>query len=387
MFKQTEDKYKHIMLGFGFGSLYSFGCYLFSLVNGLLDFDWKYTPEEFNQFLKDNQAFTGEFNNYIDVDRLDDILPNIFVSYKRFDEWIGFDSVDWYLSRGYIVIGKVDARGIGGSGSHFVRVVDTVNKTNTIIEDPWFGTTEPVTNNYNKYNNILGFRIFKVNRNVPSTNETMQSKLFEKYGVKDETELDYKINEHCGTDWGGGRDSGFLGSAREDVKNLRIERDGLKTQRDEAETELREFKRINSNALADLSRELSLPGTDLIPDIKGAVTRLIDEKNKLKEFFQWCVERIDGSTIEKLKAKILTLLSIEDKLNAANKQLENKDKDFAKKEIVWQAEIDELRRIIDKMTIRLEKLEQKIEDGKKEKIENEWFQNVLDKILSIFKGK
>jgi len=77
------------------------------------------------------------------------------------------------------------------------------------------------------------------------------------------------------------------------------------------------------------------------------------------------------------KIKEVTLKEISSEVNL----------DFAKKEIVWQAEIDELRRIIDKMTIRLEKLEQKIEDGKKEKIENEWFQNVLDKILSIFKGK
>ena len=30
MFKQTEEKYRSIPLGFGAGSLYDYGCYLFS---------------------------------------------------------------------------------------------------------------------------------------------------------------------------------------------------------------------------------------------------------------------------------------------------------------------------------------------------------------------
>jgi len=181
MYKQTESKYRSIKLGNGDGSLYNFGCYLFSLVNGLNDFSWNYTPEQFNQFLVNNNSFTGEFGNYINVDKLDDILPNIFESYKRTDTWIGFDSVDWYLSRNYILVAKVDARGIGGSGSHFVRVVSTTNKTMTIIQDPWFGTTDPVTKHYNAYDNILSFRIFKVKENLSSINETMTDNQEETY--------------------------------------------------------------------------------------------------------------------------------------------------------------------------------------------------------------
>ncbi len=57
-------------------------------------------------------------------------------------------------------------------------------------------------------------------------NNTQLADLLKKYDleIKEDksledrlTELDEKINAHVGTDWGGGRDSGFLGSARHKI--------------------------------------------------------------------------------------------------------------------------------------------------------------------------
>lgn len=164
IFTQKDARWKNIKLGFGNGTIGNYGCYLTALSQGLVDFGHDFTPRTFNNFLKEKQLWTGPYNNYIDVNRLPDELPDIFTSYKRINEWPGFESLEWYLSRDYIVLGKVSAKGIGGSGSHFVRIVDTKNSTMTIIQDPWYGTTDPVTKHYGSYGNILGLRVFGVKK-------------------------------------------------------------------------------------------------------------------------------------------------------------------------------------------------------------------------------
>src|SRR3990172_9585050 len=98
-FKQTEDKYKHIYLGFGSGTIYSYGCYLVSLTNVLNVKGYSFSPEGFNDLLKQNNAFIGEFNNYIDVDRLPNILPNIFISFKKAEPWPDIPTLDDLLKR------------------------------------------------------------------------------------------------------------------------------------------------------------------------------------------------------------------------------------------------------------------------------------------------
>jgi len=159
MYKQTEDYYKTLMLGFGNESVYNVGCYLVSLISGINKFGHKLTPREFNQLLKDKNLFIGEYKNYIDVDNLATKLPYMFSSFKKIEPWNDMATLKWYLSRDYVVLGKVDAKGIGGSGTHFVLVDDT-DGDNAIIHDPWTDEYQPVANRYNKYGNILGLRIF-----------------------------------------------------------------------------------------------------------------------------------------------------------------------------------------------------------------------------------
>lgn len=161
MFKQTEAKYKSVLMGFGTGSIHDFGCYLVSLCNGLLTKGYTFTPESLNDLLKKNNAWIGEFRNYIDVDRLDDILPDIFKKYEKIEPWSDMAQLAGYLTAGCVVVAKVDARGIGGSGTHFV-LVTKIDGANVMIFDPWYGDEIKVASRYSKYGNILSLRVFYV---------------------------------------------------------------------------------------------------------------------------------------------------------------------------------------------------------------------------------
>lgn len=377
MFTQTEEKYKKILMGFGTGSLYDFGCYLFSLVNGLVDFDWDYTPEEFNQFLKDKQAWTGPYKNYINVDVLDDILPEIFISFKQIDTWPGFPAIINYLNNNYIVIGKVDARGIGGSGSHFVRIVDTIENKNTVIQDPWTGLTEPVTNRYNKYNNILSLRIFEVkkNQNIMPDNTQILS-LLKKYNLEVKadksltdrlTELDFKINEHVGTDWGGGQHSGYLGSARYEIGQYKEVIDQLKQDAINKEEIRKTKEETDTQRLTTLAKNLDTP-------------YMISDKEK-----SW--NEILGKSAN-FKA---TELSRDEYKTKWEKEVQARKEDYLK----YQEELKTLSLEIEHMKRQLEnidlRVDNKIEEGTKieEKLPTEniivkdnWFIALLKRIFN-----
>ena len=162
-FKQTEDKYKYIKLGFGDGTIYSYGCYLVSLVNGLNDKGYNFTPEGFNDLLKQSKAWTGEFNNYIDVLRLSSIFPNIFTTYQSVDPWNDTPSLDDLLKPDLVVLCRVSAKPIGGAvnSDHYVLLTGKDGKT-AIIHDPWTGKEEKVSARWADYGYIKGIRIFGV---------------------------------------------------------------------------------------------------------------------------------------------------------------------------------------------------------------------------------
>lgn len=173
MFKQTEEKYRSINMGFGSGSIYDFGCYLVSFTNGLNQKGYSFTPESMNEMLKAANAWVGQYRNYIDVDHLDDYFPNIFKSFRSIEPWNDVPTTNELLSHNLVVVCKVDARGIGGTGTHFVLLVGIEGGV-AVIHDPWTGKTEKVTVRYNKYGNILSVRIFEVipyQQNQTSTDE------------------------------------------------------------------------------------------------------------------------------------------------------------------------------------------------------------------------
>lgn len=161
MFKQTEDKYRSIKMGFGDGSIYDFGCYLVSFTNGLNEKGYSFTPESMNDWLKAANAWVGPFRNYIDVANLHKYYPNVFVSFQQIDPWNDVPPTRELLKNDLVVVCRVDARGIGGSGTHFVLLVGEQDGV-AVIHDPWTGRTEKITVRYGNLGNILGLRIFRV---------------------------------------------------------------------------------------------------------------------------------------------------------------------------------------------------------------------------------
>lgn len=160
-------------MGFGNGSIYDFGCYLVSFVNGLNQKGYSFTPESMNDMLKNANAWVGPSRNYIDVANLHKYFPNVFESFQQIDPWNDVPPTRELLQHNLVVVCRVDARGIGGSGTHFVLLVGEENGV-AIIHDPWTGNREPITKRYGNLGNILGLRIFRVkpyNQPEPPTNQ------------------------------------------------------------------------------------------------------------------------------------------------------------------------------------------------------------------------
>lgn len=164
MFGQRDTEWKNELMGFGKSTIGSVGCYLTSLANGMLLKGYDYNPSTLNKFLKDNKLFlTSEPKNYIDVDNLHKVLPDIFNGFVRREPFADSLLKD-YLDKGMVVLGKVDARPIGGviGGTHFVLILEFDGKNPCKIFDPWTKTEELVTKKYSKYGNILGLRVFDI---------------------------------------------------------------------------------------------------------------------------------------------------------------------------------------------------------------------------------
>src|SRR3972149_5328807 len=168
MFKQTETKYRTIMLGFGTGSIYDYGCYLISLCNGLNQKGYSFTPESLNDLFKANNAWVGPYKNYIDVANLNRYFPSIFESFQSIDPWNDVPKSSDLISANLIVLGRVSGKAIGGIGDHFVLLTGVENGI-VIIHDPWAGKTEKITVRWGNLGNVLGIRIFKIKlQNAPT---------------------------------------------------------------------------------------------------------------------------------------------------------------------------------------------------------------------------
>lgn len=161
MFRQTETKYKYVMLGFGTSSIYYYGCYLVSFCNGLNQKGYSFTPESLNDMLKAHNAYVGPYRNYIDVANLQKYFPQIFVSFQQIDLWNDVPPTTDLLKSNLVVVCRVSAKPIGGTGDHFVLLTGIQDGV-AIINDPWTGATEKITKRWGSLGNILGIRIFKI---------------------------------------------------------------------------------------------------------------------------------------------------------------------------------------------------------------------------------
>src|SRR3989304_1067266 len=103
MYKQTEEKYKTIKMGFGAGSIYDFGCYLVALCNGLNQKGYSFSPESLNELLKNVNAWVGPSRNYIDVTNLHKYFPNVFESFQQVDPWNNVPPLSQFISQNIVV--------------------------------------------------------------------------------------------------------------------------------------------------------------------------------------------------------------------------------------------------------------------------------------------
>lgn len=154
---QRNNRYKNAPLGKGVGgsTIYYFGCYFVSLCREL-----GVDPLVFNKVLVDLGLWDD--SNYIKVDQLASKLPDIFQEYFRKDDFTMEEWQGWCDNSNVVAIAKVDARGIGGSGTHFVAETSR-DGNNAIIFDPWYGDIIKVADRYGKLGNILSLRIFVLN--------------------------------------------------------------------------------------------------------------------------------------------------------------------------------------------------------------------------------
>lgn len=153
---QRNSRYLQSPLGKGVGgsTIYYYGCYFVSLCRQL-----GVDPILFNQALVDRGCWNND--NYIIVDQLAKKFPEVFAGFAQQDSFTLDEYQAWCIDANIIAVCKVDARGIGGTGTHFVGE-EKRDGVNALIWDPWYGDIIKVASRYNSYGNILSMRIFNL---------------------------------------------------------------------------------------------------------------------------------------------------------------------------------------------------------------------------------
>lgn len=237
MYNQYDAQWKNQLLGTSNKTIGGYGCNLTSIAYGLKEHGWEYTPLTLNVIFTKNSSYSN--SNLIDPARVASKTPILFKAGWR-EEW-NDEKVKNYIKdyQNYIVVGEVDARGIGGTGQHFVLLLDLVLNngkiTNTLIGDPWGGLEQLVTIRYAKYGCIKSLRVYQVNSKGTSTPQTPSETSKPKEDMEILQFLDrpdantaiVDLTAHLGESgnkcsWGNseGDGGGYLGSERRKVAGL-----------------------------------------------------------------------------------------------------------------------------------------------------------------------
>lgn len=335
MLKQTLAKYKTIMLGNGKGSIYDFGCYLVSLVEGLNTKGYNFSIEGFNEALKYNKCWVGEFQNYIDVDNIATKYPEIFKSFKKVTTWPSNDQLNSWLSGNYVVVCQVDAKGIGGSGTHFVVLKEMQGNT-AIVGDPWYGDIKPVTLRYGKLGNILSLRVFEIKplQVTPSLMpDTTLSDFLAHNEVKTLEEFQTMHDEQVK----------FLADERIKTNGLESTIKDLNTKHSDFVQKIISLINAFGNPLGLTDEELAIKGvTELVKstsDLQGALTAQEKAADKQKQL---------------LEGEKLALQKQLDKLQAQFDTMQAKHADDLEK---MQERIDKVKEGVDANTVKQDDFE------------------------------
>jgi iron-sulfur cluster repair protein YtfE (RIC family) len=271
------------------------------------------------------------------------LTPIIGTNAKDFPSKIGdeFEFIkntpDLIPKKGWIAIwnGRV-----GGGAGHIAVVRDdkaTTTSFNSIDQNwskPLFVTLE--THNYNSVSGFL----------VPTTQNDMTD-IVKKYGLKTIEELDSKIFEHVGLDWGNENNlenKSYLASERRKNKSLQAELEKKQAEIEQVKGEVVEKASALKTVREELKEFIETLASKLVTiadksEIIGAIDRLLDNEDKLKKNISQLekayslLESEKKEEITSLKEAIATMkseyekaLERVEKLETRVKELEGKDK-------------------------------------------------------------
>lgn len=184
----TNQRDYNQLLGYGTGTqtIANYGCFMVNIYDALKE-RGLYTGSvgQLNQHLKDIGVYTPQNPTLINVATLGANSKYFVQGYKEAYSDAG---VLKYLAEPgkYILIGEVSAKGIGGTGQHFVKIIraDSTNGkiTMTYIDDPWGGlSNQKVTTRYGTYGNVLSLRVLELAKGaeMPETIQVEKSKFEE----------------------------------------------------------------------------------------------------------------------------------------------------------------------------------------------------------------
>lgn len=357
MYNQYDSRWKNVKLGTSNSTIGMYGCNLTCIAQGLVDHGYSYNPATLNQLFIQTASYTN--GNLINPATVAAKNPRIFTA--GYSEAWSDSKVKQYMAMhdDYIVIGEVDARGIGGSGQHFVLLIDLVltpdgKISNTLIGDPWGGLEQLVTIRYAKYGCIKSLRIYRLNRSnssnqqsgTPTDNDTqtgednMELNQYNYFLDVDSYQAgERKLIEHLGINgdhcaWGdaSGDGGGYLGSERRKVYSLEGENQSIRLDRDQ---------------LSAKSQELDAINIDLQKQLDNAERVVGEQKARLEQLYQQIKDSEAGqsATIEELQSEVqLKDETIED-LQATIKHLKEQGGGTCEQRPLWEQIVERLKEL------------------------------------------
>lgn len=331
---QRDTKWKDQKLGFGSTTIEFYGCTITSLAM-LADL----TPEEVNNRLKSVGGYAGSNKNLVVWSKIKEAIPWLEFQWRGYE--YNNDKVKEAINQSGGCLVEVDGSRIGAS-RHWVLYVGDQQ-----MHDPWFGTKKATS-----YYKPVGYATIKRIGNKPQEPVEMLNELQEvldHYSVKTKDELISMIDEQLK----------FLKDERDKTNRLQEQIDSLKADNANYKSEASSRKQELDKFIEELAKRMFLPATSDKSDVIGGVDRL---------------------------------LTVEDQLTTAKKQLIQEEKKHDLEKSDMQKEINELRASLEKQAAenktllgRIENLEKRLNDNEEASSTTDKWKDFIDALLKIFK--
>lgn len=174
LLSQRDARWSRKTLGFGTGTIGTYGCLLTCHCMLLNYYGYKFTPDELNEKYKSSGVF--EQGNLINFFAAANCFDNIVADehYNCYDFPCDLEKIDKYLAEGKPVIALVDFEPKAGLQTHFI-IIHGKEDGSYLTIDPWDGTEQWFQARYGddpaKY--IFGLRLYS--GPVPIGGETIES--------------------------------------------------------------------------------------------------------------------------------------------------------------------------------------------------------------------